>query len=98
MSKNTRNAETALRMCRSWRGHDFDVVNGASSSVGVYAKKVTARASRRLDVALEREALDLIETEWQEYLSLTASDEDRLAYEEANPLYCVNIQWDEWFV
>jgi hypothetical protein len=95
MSKNTRNAETALRMCRSWRGHDFDVVNGASSSVGAYAKNVTTRAARRLDVALEREALDLIEAEWQEYLSLSASDEERLEYEEANAFYCVNVGLDD---
>lgn len=52
MSKNTKQALLAVRMCRSWKGHDFDVVNGASSSVGKYAKRVTKRASRRLDKAL----------------------------------------------
>jgi len=56
MSKNTKQAVIALLMCRSWRGNDFDVVNGARSSVGKYAKRITKRAARRLDKALERDA------------------------------------------
>jgi len=56
MSKNTKQAVIALLMCRSWRGHDFDPVNGARSSVGKYAKRITKRAARRLDKALERDA------------------------------------------
>ena len=52
MSKKVRQALVAARMCRSWRGHDFDVVNGARSSVGSYAKRVTKRANRRLNKAM----------------------------------------------
>lgn len=52
MSKRTKQALVAVRMCRSWRGHDFDVVNGARSSMGSYAKRVTKRANRRLNKAI----------------------------------------------
>ena len=53
MTKNLSKALFAVRMCRSWRGHDFDVVNGARTSVGKYAKRITTRAARRLDKALQ---------------------------------------------
>ena len=53
--KNTKKAVIALTACKSWRGRAFDVVNGGSS-VGRYAKRVTKRAARRLDKALERDA------------------------------------------
>jgi len=56
MSKAINQALTAVRMTRSWRGHDFDVVNGCRSSVGRYAKKVTTRAARRLSKALSKES------------------------------------------
>ena len=52
MTKNVRKAARGLRDCNSFKGDDFDVVNGARSSVGRYAKKMTRRASRRLDKAL----------------------------------------------
>jgi hypothetical protein len=52
MTKNIRKAAKVLRECRSFKGDDFDVVNGARSSVGNYAKRKTRRASRRLDKAL----------------------------------------------
>jgi len=53
LTKNLSKALLALRMCRSWRGHDFDVVGRARSSVGKYAKRITKRAARRLDKALQ---------------------------------------------
>jgi len=58
MSKRTKQALVAVRMCRSFRGHDFDVVNGSRSSVGAYAKEVTTRAERRLNSAIEDEELE----------------------------------------
>lgn len=51
-----RRAAKRLRETRSFKGDDFDVVSGARSSVGHWAKGVTHRAARRLDRAIERDA------------------------------------------
>ena len=45
MTKNVRKAAKVLRMTSSAKGCDFDVVNGARSSVRNYAKKQTRRAA-----------------------------------------------------
>lgn len=89
MSKRTHQAHVAVRMCRSWRGHDFDVVNGARSSVGRYAKDVTVRAERRLNAAIEAEAAEQAEEDWQDYLA--ADDEGRAWFEEHHPLFSVRL-------
>ena len=93
MSKRTHQALTAVRMCRSWRGHDFNVVNGSSSSVGAYAKDVTTRAERRLNTAIEAEALEEVEADWQAYLA--ADDEGRAWFEESHPLFAVRLAAQE---
>lgn len=86
MSKRTNQALTAVRMCRSWKGEDFCVVNGARSSVGSHAKDVTVRAERRLNHAIAAEGLDEAEADWQDYLA-TQDEEYRAFYEEANAFY-----------
>lgn len=85
--KSMRRAAENHLMCFSYRGHDFDVVNGASSSVGRRAKDITVRAARRLDREIVRAELAELEAEWHEYL--TSYDEEyRAFYEE---------EWEGYF-
>jgi len=88
-----RKAHQNLRACFSYRGHDFDVVNGARSSVGRYAKDITVRARRRLDSAIEVAEVDEIFEEWNDYLT-KFTDEERKFYEETpvNAPYLAKVQ------
>ena len=94
MTKNVRKAARALRECRSFKGNDFEPKFGGSS-VGNYAKNVTAKASRRLDAALAEQGMVEVEEDWQAYL---AADKAEMAqYEAENAFYAVRDQdLDMW--
>ena len=57
--KNVRHTEYKLQMCLSWRGEDFELSRAQRPSQHKqHAKKVTRRARRRHDLALEKSVED----------------------------------------
>jgi hypothetical protein len=88
MLKATLQALIAARMCRSFRGADFTPRHGRSS-VGAFAKAVTARAERRLSAALSKEGLNDLDGSREDELSLLMSEDDGL------PAYTADRLWWE---